>query len=149
MVSFTAGQKVRASQLNALALRGVIGYFSVGSGTGLTTTDTIQVEKITTSVVLGRYYRIVHIRNEANSGGANIRTSRYRVANAATVTTSDTIIQPCVASLAGSYVTQKEILFWQATFTGQATFGLSSFVNINAGLIDNTRVREIWVEDLG
>jgi hypothetical protein len=149
MVSFAAGQKLRASQLNDLAKRGVIGYTSLGSGTGFTTTDTIQGEKITTSITLGRYYRVHHLRNQASSTGSNIHTNRIRVAAGATVGTTDTIIQPFVYAIGASYVTVNETVFWQATFTGQATFGVSSFINANAGLVDSARVREIWVEDVG
>jgi hypothetical protein len=123
---------------------------SVLNSTGITTTDTIQVEKNTINVVSGRRYRIYHTRNEAFNSGANNRTNKYRVASGATVTTAATQIgDNYVNGLTGGYNTFQFLAEWLSTFTGQATFGVSSSVNTGTALVDGARAREFRIEDIG
>lgn len=149
-VSDTAGARQSIPYGNSVP-RGTIGTpTSLLSGTGLTTTDTIQGEKCTVNVVNGRRYRLFHTRNEANAGVANNRFNRYRVAAGATVVVgSPQFDEVFVNGLTGGYNTFQFVAEWLATFTGQATFGVSSSVNTSTGLIDATRARVMRIEDLG
>lgn len=149
-VSDTAGARQSIPFGNSVP-RGSIGApVTLLSGTGLTTTDTIQGEKFTGNVVTGRRYQLFHSRNEANAGVANNRFNRYRVAAGATVTVGATQIdETFVNGLTGGYNTYQFVVEWVATFTGQATFGVSTSVNTSTGLIDNTRARVIRVVDIG
>jgi hypothetical protein len=149
-VSDTAGARQSIPYGNSVP-RGSIGTpTSLLSGTGLTTTDTIQGEKFTGNVVTGRRYQLFHSRNEANAGVANNRFNRYRVAAGATITVAATQFdETFVNGLAGGYNTYQFVAEWVATFTGQATFGVSTNVNTSTGLIDNTRARVMRVIDIG
>lgn len=131
--------------------RGSIGPpTSLLSGTGLTTTDTIQPETFTGNVVAGRRYWVIHTRNEAFASVANNRTNRYRVAAGASVAVGSTQIgDPFVNGLAGGYNVFQFIAEWVATFTGQATFGVSSSVNTSTALVDSARARVLRVVDVG
>lgn len=133
------------------APRGAIGTPTVlSSGTGLTTTDTIQGEKCTVNIVSSRRYRVYHSRNEANAGVANNRFNKYRVAAGATVVVGSTQFdETCVAGLTGGYNTFQYYVEYLATFTGQATFGVSSSVNTSTALVDAARNRVMRVEDIG
>jgi hypothetical protein len=132
------------------APRGTLGTpTSLSSTAGLTTTDTIQPEKNTVNIVTGRRYRVYHSREEANAGVANNRFNKYRVAAGATVTVAATQYdETMVAGLTGGYNTFQCFTEYLATFTGQATFGLSSSVNTSTALVSG-RNRVLRVEDIG
>lgn len=131
--------------------RGSIGPpTSLLSSTGVTTTDTIQPETFTGNVVTGRRYWVIHTRNEAFSSVANNRTNRYRVAAGASVSVGSTQIgDSFVNGLTGGYNVFQFIAEWVATFTGQATFGVSSSVNTSTSLVDGARARVLRVVDIG
>jgi hypothetical protein len=54
-----------------------------------------------------------------------------------------------VNGLTGGYNTYQFVGEWVSTFTGTATFGLSSSVNTNTGLVDPLRARVMRVVDIG
>jgi hypothetical protein len=129
--------------------RGTVGYSTTTSATGVTTSDLIQPETVTVpNLVTGRRYRITHTRNEA--GSSNVLTNRYRFqAGASLVLGSSTQINSFNTDPPGSFRTTSRVLTWVSTITGQATFGLSSFVNTGTASGDVARQRELLVEDIG
>ncbi|MFI9454458.1 hypothetical protein [Amycolatopsis sp. NPDC052450] len=129
--------------------RGKVAYgtSSTGSPANITTSDLMQAEVATGSVVSGRRYRISHIRSEA---GGNILTNTYRVQAGGSITLGgSTVVKPTTDTTPGSYRTSTRFVFWVATFTGTATFGLSSRVNTGTNTVDGAVVREVLVEDIG
>lgn len=122
-------------------------------GTGTTTlaaADTIQAETVTGNVISGHRYRITHIRSEAILTSTPIRTNTARVASGASVVVgSPQVGDPYVDGMNGAFRTYNEMYSWVATFTGQATFGISTKLNTGTGQIDNTRGRELYVEEMG
>lgn len=149
-VSDTAGARQNIPYGNGVP-RGSIGApVTLLSGTGTTTTDTIQGEKFTGNVVLGRRYQLIHSRNEAFSSVNLNRTNRYRVVAGATITVAaPQFDESFVNGLTGGYNLYQFVAEWVATFTGQATFGVSTAVNTSTGLVDSARARVIRVIDIG
>ncbi|MGW4129500.1 hypothetical protein [Amycolatopsis japonica] len=129
--------------------RGTVAYgtSSTGSPANITTSDLMQAEVATGPVVSGRRYRIHHIRSEA---GGNILTNTYRVQSGGSITLGgSTVVKATTDTTPGSYRTSTRFVFWVATFTGTATFGLSSRVNTGTNTVDGAVVREVLVEDIG
>lgn len=134
-------------QMGSSPPRGTIGNTSVSGAGTITTTDTVQSEVITATVVSGRRYKITHSRSEA---GGNILTNTYRVISGGTLTVAgSTSIRVFNDTTPGSYRTQSRVCYWVATFSGTATFGLSSKVNTGTNTIDSTTPRDMLVEDIG
>lgn len=131
------------------APRGTLGASSTTSGTGVTTSDVIQPETVTvTGLVTGRRVEITHTRSEA--GASNILNNRYRVqAGASLVLGSSTLISSFASDPPGSFRTTTRTCTWVSTITGQATFGLSSFVNGGTGSVDSGRTRDLLIKDIG
>jgi hypothetical protein len=148
----TAGVWTPIADASGVYPRGTVGYTALLSGTSVTaTSEVIQPETCTASVVSGRRYRVNHVRNEANGTGAPILTKRYRVASGASVTTGGTLIDTAVSStLGGAYTTVNVDAYWVATFTGQATFGVGALITAGTtAVVDSSRNRVVHVEDVG
>jgi hypothetical protein len=127
---------------------GRIASTSLLSGTGVTTSELLQPETISAPVILNRHYNLRHSRNEAFSGSANNRTNKFRVSSGTLTVSSTQIESNFVNGLTGGYNTFQCEVDWVATFTGTATFGLSSIVNTAAGLVDNVRARLLTLTDV-
>ncbi len=114
----------------------------------INTTETVQPEAVTFTAVQGRLYTVTHIRSEAILTGTPILTSRFRVANAASITTSSTLIRSFPAAPTGSFRAEVRICWWVATFSGEATIGLTSVTNLSGtAQVDAVRERDLLVEE--
>lgn len=125
---------------------GVVGTYSNAVGGTITGTDVVQPETVTVAVASGRRYKMTHTRAEA---GGNILTNTYRVQAGGTLTTSGTAIRTFTDTTPGSFRTLSRVSFWDATFTGNATFGLSSHVNTGTNTVDPAAARDLVIEDVG
>jgi hypothetical protein len=129
-MAFTAGQKVRASDLNNI-------YHRVGSVTDTTTsavtftTDVIVATPVTVSLVNGRKYRF-QIACAFNVSGTTLSTGVFahlRYASGASVTTAGTELFNIEQFLAtngfNSTFTNSREVVWAAS-SGSYTFGISA-----------------------
>ncbi|WET79230.1 hypothetical protein P3102_35265 [Amycolatopsis sp. QT-25] len=136
------------SLVNAAAPRGVIAYGTFTGAGSITTANLIQSETATGTVVNGRRYKVTHVRSEA--GASNILNVQYRYKAGGTIDLAgSTQLQLHTDAPPGSFRTVTRESYWIATFTGQVTFGVSSFVNSGTGSVDSVRVRELLIEDIG
>lgn len=139
MVSFSAGQKVRASQLNDIAQRGIIGvHRPTANVTGSGTTEKVGCF-VTFNAVTGRKYKATwngDLSGSNSNGAASIGVLlgtnpvvlRLRVKAGASSTAVDGTLfdQRDGAGLSNGYNLEFNVCAdWTSTITGQVTISLT------------------------
>jgi len=113
----------------------------------VTPTETVNTEAVTFTAVKDRLYKVTRLSNEAIASGGPVLVTNFRVANASSVTTSSPIIWQFVGAPGSSFRTETRVCWWIATFTGQATIGVTCVTT--ATTTAQMDSRNLLVEDAG